>query len=159
MQWEEFFRTLSRYDRIRLLRWLEEGRQYANLAARGREKAEVEQVVQFIDQAVDALIAARLMLPVPTAPQPWESQAYRAYRTHFPATNFRVRPAELSAIREAAGQAAAQGTPAARAAPLAAGQVNQTDAPPRGRARQGEHRWPWWQRLRPASTVNPPRAD
>lgn len=108
MQWEDYLATLSRMDRIRLLRWLDEGRQYANLAARGTQGAEREEILGFIDRALDALAAARILLGVPAEPRPWADATYRAYRTHHPTTKVRVRPAELTALQHAAMQQSAQ---------------------------------------------------
>ena len=109
MQWGTFLRTLSNSDRARLDRCLEEAREYAGLAARGTETAEVEWAVGCIDRALDALAAARILLETPVEPQPWELEAYRAYRTNRPASAIRVRPAELAALRQAVQQRAAQG--------------------------------------------------
>ena len=102
MQWEEFVGTLSRYDRIRLLRSLDEARQYSNLASRATRDTEVAEVVGYIDRALDALAAARILLRAPAEPQPWAHPTYRAYRTHLPSTTLRVRPKELAALQEAA---------------------------------------------------------
>jgi hypothetical protein len=110
MQWDQFVDSMSHLDRARLVRWLNEGRQYARLAdtvaAQGGGAVEIEEIVRLLDQAVDALTAARVMLPVPAAPQPWEDQTYRAYQTFLPATRIRLRPADLTAVREAVGRKA-----------------------------------------------------
>ena len=109
MQWETFLSTLGQADRARLLRWLDEARLYAGLAARSTDAAEVEWAVSCIDRALDALAAARILLQVPAEPQPWEDEAYRAYRTHRPGSAIRLRPAELAALREAVQQRAVGG--------------------------------------------------
>ena len=118
MQWEDFLATLSRMDRIRLLRWLDEGAQYANLAARGTKGADREEILGFIDRALDALAAARILLGVPAEPRPWADSTYRAYRSYHPTTAVRVRPAELAALQRAAAQRASQqpGMPHSQAA-------------------------------------------
>ena len=110
MQWEDFLSTLTRMDRIRLLRWLDEGCQYANLAAHGAKGADREEIVGFIDRALDALAAARILMGVPAEPRPWADSTYRAYRTHHPTTSVRVRPAELAALQNAAAHQAGQQT-------------------------------------------------
>ena len=119
MQWEEFVGTLSRYDRIRLMRSLDEARQYANLASRATRETEVAEVVGYIDRALDALAAARILLRAPAEPQPWANPTYRAYRTHLPSTSLRVRPTELAALQEAARRRHDRPAPVSRERPPA----------------------------------------
>jgi hypothetical protein len=108
MQWDEFVCSLSDADRARLVRLLEEGRQYAGITAGQIGSAEVEQIVACLDQALDALAAARLLLQAPVEPQPWRDPAYRAYRTSHPTTTIHLRPSELEALRAMARDAGAR---------------------------------------------------
>ena len=112
MQWREFLQTLGEADRTRLSERLSEGHLYSKMAAGAADRADVEWLLACIDRALDALASARILLQAPPEPQPWEYQAYRAYRSHHPASTIRIAPSELERLREALRQGTA--SPAVR---------------------------------------------
>lgn len=112
MQLQEHLGSLSFTDRTRLMRWLEDGRLYAGLAARSIDADDLEWVVACLDRALDAIAAARILLPAPAEPQPWADESYRAFRTHRPASALRVPPAELAALRDSLRRRPARGAAA-----------------------------------------------
>jgi hypothetical protein len=114
MQWNEFICGMSDDQRARLMHLLEEGRQYAGFTTGRIGSADVEQVIAALDQALDALAAARLLLGAPVEPRPWKDAAYRAYRTSHPATTINLRPRELEKVLAAARELHARGDTAER---------------------------------------------
>jgi hypothetical protein len=99
MQWREAVESLSESDRARLIQSLQEACLYGTVPSRADDRVEVELIVACIDRAMDALAAARILLRAPAEAQPWADATYRAYRSHYPSTTLRLRPAELSALR------------------------------------------------------------
>jgi hypothetical protein len=99
MQWREVVESLSETDRARLIRSLQEAQIYGAVPSRADDRVEVEWIVTCIDRAMDALAAARILLRAPAETQPWADETYRAFRSHYPHTTLRLRPAEMSALR------------------------------------------------------------
>ena len=81
----------------------------ATFPSRADDRVEVEWIVTCIDRAMDALAAARILLGAPVETQPWADETYRAFRSHYPYTALRLRPAELSALRRALSDRQAAG--------------------------------------------------
>ena len=114
MQWREFLQTLGEADRTRLSERLSEGHLYSKMAAGAADRADVEWLLACIDRALDALAAARILLQAPPEPQPWEYQAYRAYRSHHPTSTIRIAPSELERLRAAVREGVAPPEPRRR---------------------------------------------